>query len=290
VDLDELRRATAEASRGLQGEICDALERADGGGHFGTDPWERPGGGGGLTRVLAEGGLFEKAAVNTSEVFGALDAALGAGEEFAATGLSLIVHPRSPMVPTAHLNVRFVRRGPRAWFGGGADLTPYYLFEDDAARFHRTLRAACERHLPGAWPRLKRACDDYFFLRHRGEHRGVGGVFFEDLGGDPWKELEFAKDLARSFLEAYLPVVERRRHLPWGERERFWQEVRRGRYVEFNLVHDRGTAFGLETSGRIESILVSLPPRVRWVYDHRPEPGSAEARLIEVLRSPRDWA
>ena len=290
-DLDAVQRAFGAAVRALQEEICAALERLDGAGRFGRDPWERPGGGGGVTRVLAEGALFEKAAVNVSDVHGALDPAAGAGgESFAAAGLSLVLHPRSPMVPTAHLNVRLVRRGDRGGFGGGADLTPYYLFDEDATHFHRTLRAACERHLPGAYPRLKRACDEYFHLRHRGEHRGVGGIFFEDLGGDPRGEAEFAEDVARSFLEAYLPIAERRRAAPWGERERYWQEVRRGRYVEFNLVHDRGTVFGLETSGRIESILVSLLPRVRWVYDHRPEPGSPEARLVEVLRTPRDWA
>ena len=279
----------------LQSEITGALERADGAGRFGRDTWERPGGGGGIARVLSEGATFEKAGVNVSRVHGALAPALaarmpGQGGAFAAVGLSLVIHPRSPLVPTAHANIRLIVRGEKAWFGGGADLTPYYLFDDDASHFHRTLREACERREPGCHRRLKEACDAYFFLRHRGEHRGVGGIFFEDLGGDPQRELAFAGDVGRSFLEAYLPIVERRRGESWGERERTWQEIRRGRYVEFNLLYDRGTVFGLETGGRTESILMSLPPRVRWAYDHRPEPGSPEARLLEVLRTPRDWA
>jgi len=279
----------------LQGTLVDALERADGPGRFGRDEWERPGGGGGVARVLAEGAVFEKAGVNVSRVHGRLSPALasklpGQGDQFAAVGLSLVLHPRSPRVPTAHANVRLIEHGAKAWFGGGADLTPYYLFEEDAAHFHRTLKAACDRHEPGSYQRFKEACDSYFFLRHRGEHRGVGGIFFEDLGGDPERELAFVEDVGRSFLEAYLPIVERRRELAFGEAERTWQEIRRGRYVEFNLLYDRGTVFGLETGGRTESILMSLPPRVRFVYDHAPEPGSPEARLLEVVRHPRDWA
>jgi len=289
--VDEMERLVG----GLQEEISAALERADGAARFGSDSWERPGGGGGLTRVLADGALLEKAGVNVSRVHGALSPEMarklpGDGPTFAAVGLSIVLHPRSPMVPTAHANVRLLVRGEKAWFGGGADLTPCYLFDEDAAHFHRTLRQACDRHDPAWYPRFKRACDAYFHVRHRGECRGVGGIFFEDLGGDPWRELELAGDVGRAFLPAWLPVAERRRGLPWGERERTWQEIRRGRYVEFNLVYDRGTTFGLETGGRTESILMSLPPRVRWVYDHRPEPGSEEARLLEVLRRPRDWA
>jgi len=281
--------------RAMQDELCAALERADGAARFGRDAWDRPGGGGGVTRALQGGALLEKAGVNVSEVQGQLDAAFarrlpGDGTSFAAAGLSVVLHPASPYVPTAHMNVRLLRRGSRTWLGGGSDLTPCYLFDEDCVHFHRTLRDAVERHLPGSYPRLKAACDAYFHLRHRGEARGVGGVFFDDLGGDPAVELALAKELARAFLPAWLPIAERRRGLPWGERERTWQEIRRGRYVEFNLVLDRGTAFGLETSGRTESVLMSMPPRARWVYAHAPEPGSPEARLLEVLRSPREWA
>jgi coproporphyrinogen III oxidase len=281
--------------RGLQDEICAALETADGVVSFRGDLWERPGGGGGVTRILADGGLFERAGVSVSDVHGKLEPAFarrlqGEGLDFAAVGLSLVLHPRSPMVPTAHANFRFIAQGPKAWFGGGSDLTPYYLFDEDAVHFHRTLKAACDRHHPGHYPRFKKACDDYFFLKHRGERRGVGGIFFENMGGDLAREMDLVRDCGRSFLPAYLPIVERRRSLPWGERERGWQEIRRGRYVEFNLLYDRGTVFGLETGGRAESILMSLPPRVRWVYNHHPEPGSEEARLLEVLRQPRDWA
>jgi coproporphyrinogen III oxidase len=286
----------AAATAALQQDLCAALERADGGAaRFGSDAWERPGGGGGLARVLEEGAVLEKAGVNFSDVRGEVPAPLAArlpgdGPEFVATGLSVVVHPRSPMVPTAHANVRFLARGAAAWFGGGADLTPYYLFEEDCAEFHRALRELCERHLPGRHGELKRAADAYFFLPHRGEHRGVGGIFFDDLGGDLGSALAFARELPRVFLAAYLAIVARRREAPWGEEERRWQEIRRGRYVEFNLVHDRGTLFGLETRGRIESVLMSLPPRVRWPYDHRPADGSREDALLEVLRRPRDWA
>ncbi len=279
----------------LQQQLCAALEAADGAARFGSDAWARPGGGGGLTRILADGELFERAGVNVSDVHGSLDPGLagrlaGDGLAFRAVGISVVLHPRSPMVPTAHANLRLVARGRAAWFGGGVDLTPWYLFDEDVAHFHRTLRAACDRHDPAAYPRFKRACDDYFHLRHRGERRGVGGIFFENEGGDLSRELRLVEDVGRSFLPAYLPVAARRRALPWGERERAWQEIRRGRYVEFNLLQDRGTAFGLETGGRVESILMSLPPRARWVYDHRPDPGSEEARLVDVLRHPRDWA
>jgi coproporphyrinogen III oxidase len=278
----------------LQGAIVAALEEADGAGRFARDEWRRPGGGGGVTRVLAEGARFEKAGVNVSRVHGAVPPRMAArlpgdGDTFAAVGLSLVIHPRNPWVPTTHANVRLLARGSKAWFGGGADLTPYYLFDEDAAHFHRELRLACERHRPGSYPAFKRTCDAYFFLPHRGEHRGVGGIFFEDLGGDPWAELAFVEDVGRSFSRAYLPIVARRAGIPWGERERNWQEIRRGRYVEFNLLHDRGTVFGLETGGRTESILMSLPPRVQWRYDHHPEPGSEEERLLQVIRAPREW-
>jgi coproporphyrinogen III oxidase len=293
--LERIHAAMARLASTCQSEICDALERLDGPGRFGAQRWERPGGGGGLSRVLEDGRVLEKAGVNVSDVHGTLSPALsaalpGGGGEFVATGLSVVVHPRSPLVPTAHVNVRFLCRGEAGWFGGGADLTPYYLFEEDCLHFHRVLREACERHVPGRHAALKRAADDYFFLRHRGEHRGIGGIFFDDLGDDLERSLAFVSEVPRAFLAAYLPIVERRRDLPHGEAERRWQEVRRGRYVEFNLVLDRGTLFGLQTGGRIESILMSLPPRVAFPYDHQPQPGSREAALLEVLRCPREWA
>ena len=279
---------------GLQEEICAALERLDGDARFGRDAWQRHGGGGGVTRVLEEGAVLEKAGVGFSHVHGELTEAFarrlqGEGRAFAAVGLSLVLHPRSPMIPTTHANFRFIAQGGRAWFGGGADLTPYYLFEEDARHFHATLKAACDRHDPTYYSRFKAACDRYFFLPHRGEARGVGGLFFEDMGGDLEGERRFVEDCARSFLPAWLPIAERRRDLPYGAEERAWQEIRRGRYVEFNLLHDRGTVFGLETGGRTESILMSLPPRVRWAYDHRPRPGSEEERLVAALSKPRDW-
>jgi coproporphyrinogen III oxidase len=295
VEHDRLVDAMEALVLDLQATIVAALEAADGTARFARDAWTRPGGGGGVTRVLAEGALLEKAGVNVSRVQGPVPPRMAArlagdGDTFAAVGLSLVLHPRNPFVPTPHANVRLLARGSKAWFGGGADLTPYYLFEEDASHFHRELRGACERYRPGSYAGFKRTCDAYFHLPHRGEHRGVGGIFFEDLGGEPWKELAFVEDVGRSFLPAWLPIAARRRSLSYGDREREWQEIRRGRYVEFNLLHDRGTVFGLETGGRTESILMSLPPRVQWRYDHHPDPGSAEARLLEVIRTPRDWA
>jgi len=280
---------------GVQDAICAAVEAEDGGARFRQEAWERPGGGGGRTRVLEGGRVFEKGGVNVSAVWGELEEAFarklqGQGRDFFATGVSLILHPQSPLVPTVHANFRFIQQGATAWFGGGADLTPYYLFEEDAAHFHRAFREACERHEPGSYRRFKEACDRYFWLPHRGEARGVGGIFFENTGRDLEVDFAFVQDCARAFLPAYLPIVQRRKALPWTEAQRTWAEIRRGRYVEFNLVHDRGTLFGLQTQGRTESILVSLPPRVRWVYDHHPAEGSAEARLVEVLRHPRSWA
>jgi coproporphyrinogen III oxidase len=280
--------------RGLQEDLCGALEALDGAARFGRDAWERPGGGGGVTRVLEGGPVLEKAVVSVSEVHGALEPAFAAtlpgdGLAFEAAGLSVIVHPRSPLVPTTHANFRLLRRGATRWLGGGSDLTPYYLFEEDARAFHATFRAACDRHDPAFYPRMKRACDAYFFLPHRGERRGVGGIFFDGLDADA-KGLAFATDAARAFAAAWLPIARRRAGEPWGEAEREWQEIRRGRYVEFNLLHDRGTTFGLRTGGRVESILASMPPRVRFAYDHHPAPGSREARLVEVLTDePRDW-
>jgi coproporphyrinogen III oxidase len=292
--LDRIHSEMARLASSAQSEICAALERVDGGVRFGADLWKRAGGGGGLSRVAEGGAVVEKAGVNVSDVHGELEPALaaalpGGGARFVAAGVSVVVHPRSPMVPTAHMNVRFLARGEKAWFGGGADLTPHYLFAEDCAHFHRVLREACERHTPGSFAAMKRAADAYFFLPHRGEHRGVGGIFFDDLAGDLDRALAFVADVPRAFLAAYLPIVERRKGLPHGEAERRWQEIRRGRYVEFNLVHDRGTLFGLKTGGRIESVLMSLPPRVRFEYDDRPAPGSREAEMLEVLRIPREW-
>ena len=293
-DALRVHRAFAAALPALQAEVCAALEAADGGARFSTDPWERPGGGGGTARILQDGPVLEKAGVNVSDVRGEVPAQLAdrlapAGAPLVAAGLSIVVHPRSPLVPAAHANVRFVARGEGAWFGGGADLTPPYLFEEDCVHFHRTLRALCERHFPGRHAAWKREADRYFFLPHRGEHRGVGGIFFDTLPADE-AALALAHALPAAFLAAYLPIVARRSGAPFGEAERRWQEIRRGRYVEFNLVHDRGTLFGLATRGRIEAVLMSLPPRVRWPYDHRPAPGSREAALLEVLRAPREWA
>jgi len=287
----------------LQDRICAALEAEDGGGRFAEDLWERAEGGGGRTRVLAEGGVFERAGVNVSDVHGAaLPAAATAqrpqlaGRSFRALGLSLVLHPRNPYVPTAHANVRcLLAEKPDEpavwWFGGGFDLTPYYGFEEDAAHWHRTARDLCAPFGPEVYPRFKRWCDEYFLLRHRGEPRGIGGLFFDDL--DTWgfeRCFAFARAVGEGFLAAYLPILRRRRDTPWGERERDFQLYRRGRYVEFNLLHDRGTLFGLQSGGRTESILMSLPPLVRWRYDWRPEPGTPEARLYEVFLKPRDWA
>jgi coproporphyrinogen III oxidase len=279
----------------LQERLCDALERIDGAARFGRDAWQRPGGGGGVTRVLQDGAVLEKAGVSFSHVHGELPEAFarrlpGQARAFAAAGLSVVLHPLSPIVPATHANLRFIAQGDEAWFGGGSDLTPYYLFEADAAHFHRTWRDVCSRHDPALYPRMKERCDRYFYLPHRGEARGVGGIFFDDVSGDLQRALALVVDCAEAFLPAWLPIAERRRGEPYGEAHRMWQEIRRGRYVEFNLLHDRGTVFGLETGGRTESILMSLPPRVRWVYDHQPAPGSEEARLVEVLRRPREWA
>ena len=282
----------------IQAGICSALEELDGEARFSTDRWERPGGGGGVARALAGGRIFEKAGVNWSRVEGELPAEFaaqlpGEGTRFRAAGVSLVLHPSSPMVPTVHANVRCLEKGERTWFGGGADLTPYYLWREDAEHFHATWRSACERHPAVAdYRRFKTWCDEYFHLPHRGERRGVGGIFFDYLegGGDLEAVRAFAVDVGRSFVAAYRPIAERRAAEPWGERERAWQLLRRGRYVEFNLVYDRGTVFGLKTGGRTDSILLSLPALARWEYD-APEPaaGSRESELLAALRQPVDW-
>lgn len=285
---------TAQYFRDLQDRICQGLEALDG-SRFREDLWQRDGGGGGRTRVLADGGVFEKGGVNFSEVSGQLSEEFakqvpGEGRDFTATGVSLVLHPRNPLTPTVHANFRFITKGAKQWFGGGADLTPYYPFREDVIHFHRTWQNVCSRHAPPVdYARFKKWCDDYFFLAHRQEPRGIGGIFFDYLEGDLSKTFAFVRDAGDAFLDAYLPIAQRRKDLPYGERERLWQEFRRGRYVEFNLIYDRGTTFGLKTGGRTESILMSLPPVVRWLYDYHPEPGSREAELQEYWQ-PRDWA
>lgn len=298
-----LSQRAGAAFRELQSSICAALEACDGSARFSSDTWERPGGGGGVSRVLAEGAVFEKAGVNFSDVEGELPAEFaaqlpGGGTHFRATGVSLVIHPRSPMVPTTHANFRFLEKGDACWFGGGADLTPYYLWREDAKHFHRTLADACDASPVGNYDGWKAWCDEYFFLPHRNETRGVGGIFFDYLGNAPGMkgaaeaDLEAAFTTARTcgaaFVPAYVPIVERRRAEPYGDAERHWQLQRRGRYAEFNLVYDRGTVFGLKTGGRIESILMSLPPLARWDYMAIPPAGSREADLVEHL-TPIDW-
>jgi coproporphyrinogen III oxidase len=280
---------------GLQETICRALEEIDRARTFTRDAWTRPEGGGGLSRVLQDGAVFEKAGVNTSAVSGVLSGKLAermgvAPSGFSAAGISLVLHPRSPMVPTVHMNLRYFELSTGdCWFGGGTDLTPAYAFTEDTQHFHRTLRYACELHGPGLYPRYKAWCDEYFLIRHRGETRGVGGLFFDYLRGDLEAHFAFVRTVGDVFLETYTPIVNRRIHEPYGDNERNWQLFRRGRYVEFNLVYDRGTLFGLETNGRVESILMSLPPSARWDYDPQIAPGSREAALLELLRRPRDW-
>jgi coproporphyrinogen III oxidase len=282
--------------RGLQDRICQGLEQLDEIRGFREDTWDRPGGGGGRSRVMEEGRVFEKAGVNFSEVFGSMSPEFarqipGEGTNFTATGLSLVIHPRNPHVPTVHMNYRFLTKGDRAWFGGGADLTPYYPIEADCRHFHTTLKAACAAH-PGIgdYPAMKKACDEYFHLPHRGEARGVGGIFFDYVGLDLEATFAFVQSCGEAFLPAYGPIVSARQTLPFTDAQRHFQAYRRGRYVEFNLLYDRGTIFGLKTGGRIESILMSLPPIVRYTYDYRPPPGSPEDAIFDLVRNPRAWA
>jgi coproporphyrinogen III oxidase len=299
VAVSDLFERAAKFFSELQTDICRALADADGAADFTEDAWQRPGGGGGVARVLEGGALFEKAGVNWSSVDGELPPELadqmpGEGRAFRATGVSLVLHPRSPMVPTTHANFRCLTKGNALWFGGGADLTPYYLFPDDVAHFHAALAGACDRHRPvGDYDRFKAWCDEYFFLPHRQETRGVGGVFFDYLGaqGEPPAQqvFDFVRDLGRSFVPAYVPIAQRRQTERYGDLERAWQLRRRGRYVEFNLIYDRGTLFGLKTNGRVESILMSLPPMARWDYDVMATPGTPEAELLAHLRPGIDW-
>ncbi|NJL89034.1 MAG: oxygen-dependent coproporphyrinogen oxidase [Coleofasciculaceae cyanobacterium SM2_1_6] len=306
----------------LQDEICTKLEEVDGKGKFQEDTWQREEGGGGRSRVLKDGGVFEQGGVGFSEVWGEnLPPSIlaqrpeAAGHGFYATGTSMVLHPRNPYAPTVHLNYRYFEAGPVWWFGGGADLTPYYPFQEDAQHFHQTLKDACDRHHQEYYPVFKRWCDEYFYLKHRQETRGIGGLFFDyqdgqgqlyrgsdqgeaarysqNLGEIParnWEDLfSFVNDCGRAFLPAYVPIVEQRSQMEYTDHQRQFQLYRRGRYVEFNLVYDRGTIFGLQTNGRTESILMSLPPLVRWEYGYQPEPHSPEAELYSHFLKPQDW-
>ncbi|AKG22519.1 oxygen-dependent coproporphyrinogen oxidase [Calothrix sp. 336/3] len=307
----------------LQDEITQTLAQVDGVADFQEDAWERPEGGGGRSRVLRDGAVFEQAGVNFSEVWGShLPPSIlaqrpeAAGHKFYATGTSMVLHPRNPYVPTVHLNYRYFEAGPVWWFGGGADLTPYYPFAEDAQHFHQTFKNACDKHHPEYYSVFKRWCDEYFYLKHRDETRGVGGLFFDyqdgrgalyrgsatdspaatysqklgNVGDRNWEELfAFIQDCGHAFLPAYVPIAQKRHGIEYGDRQRNFQLYRRGRYVEFNLVYDRGTIFGLQTNGRTESILMSLPPLVRWEYGYQPEPNTPEAELYETFLKPQDW-
>lgn len=290
--------------KNLQDQITSKLEEIDGVAQFKEDLWTRSEGGGGRTRVIENGAVIEKGGVNISEVHGPLAPAMqqyfNVGDvDFFACGLSLVIHPKNPYAPTVHANWRYFEMLDKAgnlvdsWFGGGQDLTPYYLFEEDAQHFHQTCKMACDKHDPEFYPQYKMRCDEYFYNAHRGEARGLGGLFFDYLKATDDRSMQdwynFVTEVGDSFLEAYIPILAKRKDLAYGGKERDWQEVRRGRYVEFNLVHDKGTLFGLKTNGRIESILMSLPPHVQWRYDHHPEPGSPESQLIDVLENPKDW-
>jgi coproporphyrinogen III oxidase len=310
--------------RSLQDTICQGLEQVDGTGKFQEDSWQRDEGGGGRSRVMVQGAVLEQGGVGFSEIWGShLPPSIlqqrpeAEGHQFYATGTSLVLHPRNPYIPTVHLNYRYFEAGPVWWFGGGADLTPYYPFAEDAAHFHQTLKQACDRHHPEYYPTFKLWCDEYFYLKHRQETRGVGGLFFDYQDGQgelyrgadskgpaanhsaslgeqaprSWEEIfAFVQSCGSVFLDAYVPILHRRQGIEYGDRERQFQLYRRGRYVEFNLVYDRGTIFGLQTNGRTESILMSLPPLVRWEYGYQPEPNTPEAELYTTFLKPQDWA
>lgn len=290
--------------RKLQNDICSALEDIDGSAKFSEDIWERPEGGGGRSRIIENGNVFEKGGVNISEVFGELPKSMQEylnvkSSDFFACGLSMVLHPKNPFVPTVHANWRYFEiydangNISTYWFGGGQDLTPYYFFEEDAKYFHATLKEQCDKFDADFYPRFKKQCDTYFYNSHRNEARGIGGLFFDHLrenDGMSKKELfNFICCMGDSFLSTYVPIVNKRKDTSFEEKHRAWQEIRRGRYVEFNLIHDKGTLFGLKTNGRIESILMSLPPVVQWKYNHHPEKGSEEEKLINILKHPKDW-
>ncbi|NKB36182.1 MAG: oxygen-dependent coproporphyrinogen oxidase [Gammaproteobacteria bacterium] len=287
---------------GLQDEICMHLSKLDGQEAFQEDLWDRAEGGGGRTRVLYDGALFEQGGVNFSHVFGSKMPASAtaqrpelSGRNFQAMGVSLVIHPLNPFIPTTHMNVRFFiaeKEGhdPVWWFGGGFDLTPYYGFEDDAVHWHRTAKQACDTFSNDYYAKYKHWCDEYFYLRHRSETRGIGGLFFDDLNEPDFEQsFAFTRSVGDHFLQAYEPIVERRKNTAYSEEQRNFQLYRRGRYVEFNLVYDRGTLFGLQSGGRTESILMSLPPQVHWRYNWQPEPGSEEQKLYDNFLKPRDW-
>ena len=286
----------------LQDRICEELAAEDGGANFVEDAWERPGGGGGRSRVISNGAVFEQGGVNFSHVFGdtlppsaTAQRPELAGRSFQAMGVSLVIHPHNPLIPTSHANVRFFvaekpGEAPVWWFGGGFDLTPYYGFEEDCTEWHQNAQAACQPFGEEVYPRYKQWCDDYFFIKHRNKPRGIGGLFFDDL--NEWgfeKTFAFMRSVGDHYIKAYRPIVNRRKTLAFTETQRDFQLYRRGRYVEFNLVYDRGTLFGLQSGGRTESILMSLPPLVKWRYDWQPEAGSAEAKLYTDFLRPRDW-
>jgi len=288
----------------LQDTITSKLEEIDGEAKFQEDIWERPEGGGGRTRVIENGAVFEKGGVNISGVHGELPKSMQTyfgveDADFIACGLSLVLHPKNPMVPTVHANWRYFEMYDKKgnivdqWFGGGQDLTPYYLFEEDAVHFHSVCKKACDAHHPEFHSKYKKRCDEYFWNTHRDEGRGLGGLFFDYCKATNEMQMQdwynFVTEVGDSFLEAYIPIVIKRMSTKFTTLHRDWQEIRRGRYVEFNLVHDKGTLFGLKTNGRIESILMSLPPHVQWRYDHQPEAESEEAKLLEVLKSPKNW-
>jgi coproporphyrinogen III oxidase len=289
----------------LQNRICSALEEVDGKATFFEDAWERPEGGGGKTRVIADGNVFEKGGVNTSIVFGDVTDAMRTqlkinGAKWFACGLSLVIHPINPFVPTVHCNYRMFELYNEndevidRWFGGGTDLTPYYLFEEDAKHFHQTYKDACDAFDASFYPKFKKECDNYFVNWHRNEERrGIGGIFYDYQRATEQQNvtfwIEFAKKCGNAFIDAYIPIVEKRKNTNYTSENKHWQEIRRGRYVEFNLVHDRGTLFGLKTNGRIESILMSLPPTVRFEYNYQPAFGSEEYKLQEACLHPREW-
>ena len=288
----------------LQDTITSKLEMIDGSSVFKEDIWKRNEGGGGRTRIIENGAIFEKGGVNISGVHGKLPTSMESyfnvkNVDFFACGLSLVLHPKNPMAPTVHANWRYFEMYNKKgdvidqWFGGGQDLTPYYLFEEDAVHFHQVCKAACDKHNPDFYLTYKNRCDTYFYNSHRKEARGIGGLFFDyckssqEISMSQW--YDFVKEVGDSFLEAYVPILEKRAQLPFTKDQQNWQEIRRGRYVEFNLVHDKGTLFGLKTNGRVESILMSLPPKVQWVYNHQPAPNSEEEKLIRVLKTPKNW-
>ncbi|KAA8537143.1 hypothetical protein F0562_029631 [Nyssa sinensis] len=313
-DSNSVRARFEKMIREAQESVCSAIEAADGGGKFKEDVWSRPGGGGGISRVLQDGAVWEKAGVNVSVVYGVMPpeayrAAKPSNADansdikpgpvpFFAAGISSVLHPKNPFAPTLHFNYRYFETDAREdapgaprqwWFGGGTDLTPAYIFEEDVKHFHLVQKRACDKFDASFYPRFKKWCDDYFYIKHRGERRGLGGIFFDDLNDyDQEMLLSFATECTNSVVPAYLPIIEKRKDVPFTDHHKAWQQLRRGRYVEFNLVYDRGTTFGLKTGGRIESILVSLPLTARWEYDHRPKEGSEEWKLLDACINPKN--